>query len=197
MTTANSITLQQDATVTKDGKREKIGEYPVLVPMLSAFGIEAEIKETDKDGTPVYADDKFAWLFNACLNQSKASARGKLKAGTADVRTGGKFDETLEELFAPSVATGSVVLVERSALFKKWNAFIDSLNKQPAVAALAKQFMKSPDGLMTQPQKIKDAMMGWMGQFVDAHGDDLTEVQGEYLATVEAAITQDAADLDW
>lgn len=208
MTTTDSVVtfVTPSLTVSKqvNGKRQAIGEFPCFTPLLNAFGLAADVVRDDEgkavvndEGFPEYADNAMNWLFTAVVNHAKTSARNKLTPGTADLAPNRSWSTTLEELVAPVVRSGSAALAERSALFSLWNSYIDSLGRQPAVAALAKAFMKQPDSVIAQPQKVKDAVQGWLSDFVEAHGDELTEYQANHIGTVLEACETDAADLDW
>ena len=199
MTATNqAVTIELPVSQQVDGKREQIGVIPCFTPLLEAFGLDYEVSgEKDDEGLPVYKDNAAAWLFSAVVNHAKTSARNRIKPRTAELLPGRSHVTTLDELFAPVVRSGSAALAERSGLFALWNAYMDSLNRQPAVTTLAKQFMKSPDALIAQPANVKAGVNGWLSGFIDAHGEELSEYQAGMVSTVIEACETDAASLEW
>lgn len=203
-TPKTSITLEQSVSTLENGKRVEIGKFPCFIPLLAAFGLNQDVVRNEDgepklndEGLPEYADNAANWLFTAVVNHAKTSARNRLAPKSAELLAGRSFATTLEELTAPIVRSGSAALAERSGLFGKWNAYMDSLGRQPAVTALAKQFMKAPDALVAQPQKVKDAVAGWLGDFAEQYGSELSEYQVGIIGTVAEACETDAADLEW
>ena len=201
---ALAVTISLVISKQEGGKRVEIGQVACYVPTLKAFGLDVEPKADDagnavldSDGLPVYEAQENAYLFAAVVNWAKASARSKTLPGTSDVRPGQTLPTTLAELSTPAVRSGSAVLAERHALIALWVSFVDALPNQPAVKALAKQFMKAPDTLLAQPEKVKTAMSGWVEAFAAEHAEKLTDYQMSHLEGVIATAEEDAASLEW
>lgn len=118
---------------TENGKRNKIGEQAVTIPLISDFVsqlVAAKPKEgedgKDDDGLPVYDNDVANWVMSAVVAAAKAAARNKLVPGTADLRPGVKIATTWEEFCAESDRGGNgaalQLLRDLKDLFSKWVA---------------------------------------------------------------------------
>lgn len=178
----------------KNGARQAIGSYSFYLPTLKEFGIDVEAK-------PVYegeGDDKkvvgFEYEGNALnfLGKSvdaavRAMARNKLLPKSATLRPGTKMPENFVEVITPSEGRGgSVILVERAALFAAWTSYVQGLERPDNVKKLLVLFVKTPDALLTQPEKIKTVTQELVTDFAQkaAEAGALTEWQANHLNLV-------------
>lgn len=201
----NGTVVEQEVSELKNGKREAMGTYPCFIPTLAAFGLTSATFKADAEGNPELDENGLVqydglaeqFLYSAVVSAAKTVSRNKLMPKTATLRAGSKFPETLEELITPTVRSGSAVLAERHALNALWAEFMEAQGKAPAVTKLAISFMKQPEALMTQPEKVTAAMQNWLGAFLEQHGSTLTDWQANHLTSVVEACEADASAMEW
>lgn len=177
---------------TEGKQRVEVGEYAFYLPQLSEFGIAANVKEVKDDAGNVigfeYETHALNWLQSAVEAAARQTSRNKLVPQTATLRPGAKLPTTLDELVAPSEGrSGSVTLAERAALLSAWGDYVQALEgRSENVKKLLVLFVKTPDSLLTQPEKIKAVTQDLVTQFGSALAEkgSLTEYQGNYLAKV-------------
>lgn len=173
--------------------RIEVGSYAVYLPQLSEFGLAVEAKEQrDEKGEFIgyaYEGDALTFLGNAVEAAVKALARNRLVPKTADLRPGQSMPADFASLVKPLEGNGgSAVLAERHSLLAKWQDFVAGLaDKSDNVKRLLVLFVKTPDALVSQPQKVKDVTAGLVAEFGEALGDSLTDYQARLLGNVLAA----------
>lgn len=200
--------VKQTISELVNGARQVIGTYSHYMPTLADFGIKDEKAEVLYEGEGEakqavgikYSTDALNYLGKALEAAARATARNKLVTKTANVRPGAKLPETFAELIAPGEGRGgSAVLAERAALFKAWEAFVMSLDKNDTVKRLLVLFVKQPDALLTQPEKVRQATEALLVQFGTAQAEKgaLTEWQGNHLNVVAQNCSADVEGADW
>lgn len=191
------VSRSDDATKS----RVEVGSYSVYLPQLAEFGLAVEAKEVkDEKGEFVgyaYEGDALSFLGNAVEAAVKALARNRLVPKTADLRPGQSMPADFASLVKPLESNGgSAVLAERHSLLAKWQDFVAQTDKSDNVKRLLVLFVKTPDALVSQPQKVKDVTAGLVAEFGEALGDSLTDYQARLLGSVLAAC--EAVDVnDW
>lgn len=197
-----AVSKQNAAT----SKRELIGTYTSYLPSLKEFGLAFEGKEVKNDAGEFlgfdYSEHGHAatWLGNAVEAAAKGQARNKLLPQTADLRPGAKMPENFLEVITPSEGrSGSTILAERHALFASWAEFVKGLDKSDNVKRLLVLFVKQPDALLTQGEKIKDATKAYLTEFGQllAEKDSLTDWQTTYLSSIIDACDGQTTENDW
>lgn len=186
--------IQAVVSELKDGARQAIGSYSFYLPTLKEFGIDVEAKpvyEGEGDEKQLvgfeYEGNAHNYLGKAVEAAVRANARNKLLPKTATLRPGAKMPENFAEVITPSEGRGgSVVLAERQTLFGAWAAWVAKLERPESVRKLLVLFVKQPDALLTQPEKIKQTTEALITQFATeaAEAGKLTEYQAEYLNKV-------------
>lgn len=200
--------VKQTLSELVNNERKAIGTYEHYLPSLRDFGIIDEKAEVVYEGegdnkVPVgfkYSTDALNYLGKALEAAAKATARNKLVPKTANVRPGAKLPETFAELIAPGEGRGgSAVLAERSALFKAWESFVMGLDKNDTVKRLLVLFVKQPDALLTQPEKVRKATEDLLVTFATAQAEKgaLTDWQANHLNVVASNCSADVEGADW
>ena len=175
----------------KDGARKAIGSYSFYLPTLAEFGIQAEAKpvyEGEGEEKQIvgyeYEGNALNFLGKAVDAAVRAMARNKLLPKSATLRPGAKMPENFLEVITPGEGRGgSAVLAERHALFAAWTSFVNGLERPENVKKLLILFVKTPDALLTQPEKIKTTTEALVTQFATAAAEagSLTEWQANHL----------------
>ena len=190
-----------------EGKgRVKVGEWSSYIPSLEEFGL-AVIPKLKADGTPDLTEDGLyqyeglaeAFLYRSVVSTCKADARNKLQTKTATLRPGCKMPENFVEVITPSERQASVVFAERRALIAAWSEFVSNLPKSEGVKKLAISFFNQPEGLLAQPENVRNAVLGWVNEFGEAlvNAEQLSEWQASFLQKIAEYCEQDPAELDW
>ena len=143
----------------------KQGEVIIYYPTLEDFGINAEVKESDEEGFPVYADSKMQYAFDAVLAAVKAQARNKLVSGTATLKDGQSIATTLEALLESNTANRGDSLAavrEMLAAFKLWLA---TTGKKESVQAAVYSLAANRTGLSLQSEDKKSKFLVYLSDF--------------------------------
>lgn len=190
----------------KDGARAPLGSYSFYLPTLAEFGIQVEAKpvvEGEGEAAVVvgyeYEGNAMNFLGKAVDAAVRAMARNKLLPKSATLRPGSKMPETFEEVIAPSEGRGgSVILAERQSLFASWTGYVQGLERPENVKKLLVLFVKTPDALLTQPEKIKTTTQALVTDFAQklAEAGSLTEWQANHLNTV-VENCQESGEAGW
>ena len=183
--------------------RVPMGSYAFYLPSLKDFGIEAQATsvvdpETGEVVGLTYESIPHQWLGKAIEAAAKSQSRNKLFPGTADLRPGAKMPENFLEVVTPTEGKGgSVILAERHALFASWADYVKTLDKSDAVKRLLVLFVRTPDALLPQPEKIKQTTASYLVEFGTAQAEKLTEWQGNYLNGILEACAGEEEGADW
>lgn len=145
-------------------KQTKVGEVTIFYPELSEMGLEVTAKEYDKDGFPVYADERVQYVFDCVFGQVKAQARNKLQSGTAELKDGNKIAETVEELIAAGERGGEALKIRREYLdaFKK---FLAGTGKSAAYQAAVYDLVSTPKVISLQTDDRKAKILALITKF--------------------------------
>lgn len=177
----------------KDGARQAIGSYSFYLPTLQEFGIQAEAKpvyEGEGDDKKVvgfeYEGNALNFLGKAVDQAVRAMARNRLMPKSATLRPGTKMPENFTEVITPTEGRQGGALAERHALFAAWTSYVQGLERPENVKKLLVLFVKTPDALLTQPEKIKTTTEQLVTDFGTKMGEagSLTEWQANHLALV-------------
>lgn len=196
------LELAVSKKVAKPGKvdefeYEEVGKIKLPLPLLSDFGVAADLKMDEKDNTkmyigedglPVYTDDKMDWLFGAAVAAAKAQVRNKLISGTAEFKEGKKVAETMEELIAEGERRdNSEFLKLRHEVLKSFAAFVSSLGKSVTTQAVIVGLFKNREALALQDDVNKGKFKAYLGQYAETlEPTDLTRYS-KLLTSVEEA----------
>lgn len=175
-------------TVSKkeDGQFLEVGKVKVFYPLLSELGIKIDPKEDDKEGFPVYEDDKVQYVFDSVLASVKSNTRNKLISGTATLKPGLAIAETVEALIESGGRSGEALAAIRDmrAKFAEW---LKTIGKSVQAQATLAIYAKNREALMLQPQDKKDLFAGYLADFVSTlTPEEVTRFQRPIQALVEA-----------
>lgn len=171
----------------------KIGSVEVFYPMLSELGWKVEPDSEDKDGFPVYKDEKQQYVFDAVLAAVKANARNKLVAKTATLKPGLSIASTVEELLE-SGNKGDALAATREflATFKAW---LPSTKKSEKVQAAVYDLAKNKAGLSLQPDDKKAKFLVYLTDFAKTITEEqAARFERAMIALEDAATAGDALD---
>jgi hypothetical protein len=194
-----SIILSMAVTKKDGNKRVPVGEVDVWVPTLAAFGVIADIKETDEEGLPVYTTNEANWLQNSIKNAVLANARNKLTPQTVDPRPGATMPSDLATLCEPSLGGGNPEILRQIAAVKAlFREYVSGLGKSAKVNALLTEAFGSVKALGMQPISVRERIATYVETFVewvDAEGRELDTSGIAYVEKVLAACA-DEEDFD-
>lgn len=179
---------------TVDGKRQELGKLSIFCPSLKDFGINVEPVRQEEDGSLVYESNEANWLYTAIQQQVKAQARNKFVPQTDTLRPGAKVAESLAELTAPSTGNKGAALVEKRTLLEMFRSWLASTGKNEAVQKLLGTMLASPDNLLLQEADKRAKIKAYFEQFGEAHSEQLTDWQVQYLTTAIESCDGDAID---
>ena len=173
----------------------KQGEIQVFYPLLSELGFVVEPQKEDEEGFPVYEDAKAQYVFDAVLAAVKASARNKLKPGTAELKDGASIASTLEELLEAGGANRGDALAKVREMLAAFKAWLPSTGKKESVQAAVYDLAANRKGLMLQTADRKTKFLGYITDFAET----LTEEQAARFTSPLEALQEccqaiDAAD---
>lgn len=187
-----------------NGKSEnvKVGEASIPCPVLSDFGIKADIAKNDKgedafsNGLPLYADPRFDFLQDAIKSLISIRSRNRFEKGS--IKAGMSLAEDFESLFEQSGRTGEALALRREAK-ASFEAFLQSLGKKAAtVQVLSDLFFNSAKSLVTAESTYVEALgiqVGrWIETLTDAEKARFAPKIGELQESINNA--QQGADLD-
>ncbi len=162
----NKFTMEVSKKEVVGGKNEyvKQGEVTIFYPLLAEMGIQIEPKETDKEGFPVYADEKVQFVFDATLAAVKAMARNKLVSGTATLKEGASIAETVEQLLESGGNKGEALAAVREML-AAFKAFLATTGKKEAVQAAVYDLARNKAGLALQSAEKKQKFSVYLTDF--------------------------------
>jgi hypothetical protein len=163
----NVFNLEVNKSV--DSKKQLLGAIELPYPTLDELGVQdAEVAKVNEDGTPEYVTDVHNFVFTAVLERVKSMARNKLKSGTLELKFGQSIATDLETLCKPSVGANGEALkavAELKKEFKEWLAELGLADK--AQAFIYGQFV-SPNGLLTQPEAVREKIAIRVEAFAEA-----------------------------
>ena len=171
----------------------KIGSVEVFYPLLSELGFSIDPDSEDKDGFPVYKDEKADFTFNAVLAAVKAAARNKLVAKTATLKPGLSIASTIEELLEGG-NKGDFLAATREflAAFKVW---LPSTKKSEKVQAAVFDLAKNKAGLTLQPDDKKAKFLVYLTDFAATLSTEQSaRFERAMIALEDAAQQGDALD---
>ena len=150
----------------------KQGEVEVFYPLLSELGIDIEPKEFDKDGFPVYSDERVQYVFDGILAAVKAQARNRLVSGTATLKPGLAIASTVEELLESGGNKGDALAAVREFLnaFKAW---LPKTGKSEKVQAAVYELARNKAAVSIQSDEKKEKF----GKYLTDFAETLTEEQ--------------------
>ena len=205
-TSATGTMITSVVSELKDGARVAIGNYSFYLPVLAEFGIQVEAKpvyEGEGDEKVIvgyeYEGNALNFLGKAVDAAVRAMARNKLVPKTATLRPGAKMPENFAEVITPSEGRGgSAVLAERHSLIAAWTSYVNGLQRPDNVKRLLILFVKTPDALLTQPEKIKEVTLGLITEFGQklAEAGSLTEWQANHLNLVAESCSE-SSEAGW
>ena len=176
---------------------EEVGKIKLPLPLLSDFGIVAELKKDEKDpakdyigedGLPCYTDERLDWLFGAAVAQAKAQARNKLISGTAELKDGKKIAETMEELIAEGERVGNAEALKlRHEIRKSFAAFVGTLGKSAQTQAVLVGLFSNKEALALQDDINKGKFKAYLGQYADTLEETDLGRYAKFLGSVEDA----------
>lgn len=195
------ITVSKKNATT--GKHEKVGEVAIYVPTLASFGLEdAQIKEIDEDGLPVYADRKMDYLFSSVLAAVKAKARNSLESGTANLKAGvtipTDFDSLLAEADRTSGAEALAVVRDLKAKMAHWLANVEK--KSAGTQAFIAGLFANRQALSLQSEANRTKMVDYISRFAEWLVDEdeaLAEKGTKYIQSLLDAASTEAATEDF
>lgn len=168
------------------------GKVEIFYPLLADFGVEAEQKEDDEEGFPVYADAKMQYAFDAILAAVKAQARNKLVSGTATLKDGQTIAATLEALLESNTANRGDALAAVREMLAAFKAWLATTGKKEAVQAAVYSLAANKTGLSLQTADKKEKFMGYVTDFAQT----LTPAQAERFTKPLAAVAEAATGGD-
>ena len=203
--------FKMEVSKKENGAYVKQGEVEVFYPLLSELGIAVEPSGyvvLDKDGkevaamadnalaSPIYADEKVQYVFDAVLAAVKAAARNKLQSGTILLKDGASIATTVEELLATAERSGEALVNRRDAI-KAFVAFVPTTGKSAAVAVWVAEQCKNVGGVQFQSQARKDLLLDLIAKFIESINQEQATKFGRFLTSLgEAASTApDLSDL--
>lgn len=202
---ANSFTLELSERVAlANGKKEnkKVGEAKIPCPILSDFGIAAEIqkdkegKEAYEDGLPLYADPRFDFLQDAIKALISVRSRNRFEKGS--LKAGMSLAEDFDSLFEQSGRTGEALAIRREAK-ASFEAFLQKLGKKAAtVQALSDLFYNSSKSLVTAEATYVEALAIQVGRWIESLNDAQKGRFAPKIAELQESINaaQEGADLE-
>lgn len=145
----------------KPATREKLGTVEVPMPILADLGIDAEVKETDKDsGLPVYADPIHDLLYNALFDSVTKAARNRLN-GLELKNPALPLASTLAEFVAVNRSNNLGLINSFKRVFKTW---VMSLGKSAEAQAKLIAF-STADNLALASESDKAKFLPYLDQF--------------------------------
>lgn len=143
----------------EDGEYKEVGAVKVFYPLLSELGIAIDPTGDDKEGFPIYGDDKVQYVFDAVLAAVKATARNRLVSGTATLKEGNTIAETVEALLEGGDRNGEALKNRRDYLnaFKAW---LPSLGKSAAFCQGMFDIANNAKNIPYQSEARKAALLG-------------------------------------
>lgn len=159
--------VSKKESVNGENQYVKQGEVTIFYPLLSEMGIAVDPKEEDKDGFPVYADEKVQFVFDATLAAVKAMARNKLKSGTAELKEGASIADTVEALLESGGNKGEALAAQREML-ATFKTFLAKTGKKEAVQAAVYDLARNKTGLALQSAEKKGKFQGYLTDFASS-----------------------------
>lgn len=202
---ANSFTMELSERVKlANGKSEnkKVGEAIIPCPILSDFGINAEIakdkegKDAFENGLPLYADPRMDFLQSAIKLQISVRSRNRFEGGK--LKAGMSLAEDFESLFEQSGRTGEALALRREAR-ASFEAFLQGLGKKAAtVQVLSDLFFNSAKSLVTAESTYVEALSIQVGRWIETLDDAAKARFQPKIAELQESINnaQQGADLD-
>ena len=190
VTNALHTILAMAVSKSEGNKRVAVGEVDVWVPTLAAFGLEAEVKEADEEGIPVYHTNELNWLQNSIKNAVLANARNKLTPKTIDPRPGATMPTDLATLCEPSLGGGNPEILRQIAATKAlFREYVGGLGKSAKVTALLSEAFGSVKALGMQPTNVRERIAGYIESFVEWVDSEGRELDTSGIAYVEKVLT--------
>ena len=172
----------------------KQGEIEVYYPVLSELGLTVEPKEFDKEGFPIYSDERVQYVFDAVLASVKAQARNKLVSKSAALKPGLSIASTVEELLESGGNKGDALAANREflAAFKAW---LPKTGKSEKVQLAVFDLAKNRSGLSLQSDVNKGKFSVYLSDFADTLSTEQAErFTRPLIALNEACTLGDALD---
>jgi hypothetical protein len=196
----SNITVSKKNAAT--GKHEPVGKVDIGVPLLKAFGFDAEIESIGEDALPVYKDEKADWLFSAVVAAVKAKARNALVSGTAELKPEASIAMDFEALLAEGKRGGGAeALAVVRDLKAKMSFWIASVQKKSAgTCAFIQGLFANRQALSLQSEANRTKMVGYINDFAGwlAEEDlELLEKGQKYLDSLLAAAEVQATTDDF
>lgn len=167
----------------------KQGEVEIFYPLLSDFGIGAEVKETDEEGFPVYADAKMQYAFDAVLAAVKAQARNKLVSGTATLKDGQSIASTLDALLETNTANRGDALAAVREMLAAFKLFLSKTGKKEVVQTAVYSLAANKPGLSLQSAEKKGKFLVYLADFAGTLSAEQADRFAKPLAALEEAAT--------
>lgn len=177
----------------ENGAYVKQGDVTVFYPLLSEMGVAVEPKETDKEGFPVYEDEKVQYVFDAMLAAVKAAARNKLVSGTVELKPDNKIAETIEELLATGERSGAALALRREF----FSALKDALptvaaGKSQAYYAQLYDIIQNVKGIAAQSPARKALINTTVADFAATLSEEKLTAYGRILASIDEQINAES-----
>lgn len=195
------VTQTVTNAVTKESKRERVGDVTIFVPLVSGLktavqaSVEGKPAVTD-EGLPVYEADMDNWLQNAILSQVKAQARNKLVPKTIELKDGATIATDWAGLTAESVGGGAVHLAlirEVKALFAQWVA---TLGKSKGAIEKITGAFNNLDVLRVADATSKEKIAQYVSDFADSLDEETQAKYSKYILRVVDVATSEAIEAD-
>jgi len=209
MRTYNMVVSKKEANIKSDGTAAyvEVGNilvyYPELSELSDTLPAASKYQVQDKDGKwadcvedtadafPIYADERMDMLFQAVWASVKATARNRLKSGTAQLKDGARIDSTLEEMLEVTGRNGEALAIRRE-YFASFKAFLPSLGKTAAWVQGIYDIVSNVKNLPYQSEARKTAIVGFVGQHASSLStEDVAKWDRVISSILEAAQTAD------
>jgi len=202
---ANAFLMELSERVKlANGKSEnkKVGEAKIPCPILSDFGINAEISK-DKEGNPayenglpLYSDPRMDFLQSAIKLQISVRSRNRFEGGK--LKAGMSLAEDFESLFEQSGRTGEALALRREAR-ASFESFLQKLGKKAGtVQVLSDLFFNSAKSLITAENAYVEGLSIQVGRWLETLSEAEKARFAPKIAELEESINnaRNGADLD-
>jgi hypothetical protein len=185
--------MEVSKTETIDGqnKRVPVGSVTVYYPLLSEMGIAIEPSGEDKNGLPIYSDDRVMFVWDALMASVLANARNKLTKGTITLKDGNTIPDTVEQLIATAERSGEA-LKNRAACYTSLAAFLTAQGKPAAFVSGVINTAKNTAGIPLQSQQRREKLIAIVTEFsASLSEEDAARFERTLSTIVEQAQAED------
>ena len=181
--------IKQQITISQkiDGKYSPIGTAEYVLPLLSAFGIDAKVTGTDEEtGCPVYELQEHNWLLSAIDQQVKSIVRNRIDNTTASLKPGQTIPLSLADLTAETERSGAALKIIAEAK-RDFAAWVASLGKSAAAQALLSQLFGNKQAIQLRAPADKAKFLTYLGDFAAQLSEDKLDAYQRYIDSLMAA----------